>query len=67
MTPIKNLKELISDLSNVYAQLRDKSIPLNEAKEIANMAGKIIKATAVQLQYNEVMQNKKEIEFCEDK
>ena len=67
MTKIKNLKELIHDLSAVYAKLREKEIPLNEAKEIANMAGKIIKATAVQLQYNEYMQNKAEIDFCENK
>lgn len=66
MEQIKNLKELISDLSVVYTGLRDKTIQVSEAKEIANIAGKMIKATAVQLSYNELMKNGNKIPFCEE-
>ena len=44
MKEIKNIRELTADLGRVYAELRAREIEIKEASEIANIAGKIIKA-----------------------
>lgn len=62
---INNMADLIKDLSTAYTSLRQKEMELSEAKEIANMAGKLIKAAAVQLKYNEYMKNNETIPFLE--
>lgn len=55
MSKIKNISDLIQDLSLAYEQLRNKELQLSEAHEIANMAGKLIKGASVQLKYNQYM------------
>lgn len=65
MSKVKNITDLIKDLSLAYEALRDKSMGLNEAKEIANLAGKLIKAASVQLKYNQYMKHTDAIPFLE--
>lgn len=62
---IKNISDLIKDLSEAYEQLREKNISHGEAKQIANIGGKLIKAASVQLKYNQYMQDFTPIEFLE--
>lgn len=64
-TKIKNISDLIKDMSLAYELLRDKAMSLNEAKEIANLGGKLIKAASVQLKYNQYMKANQPIEFLE--
>jgi hypothetical protein len=66
MTPIKNMKSLIIDLSIVYEDLRCKKIEPDEAVQVSKMASNIIRACGVQLKYNDYMGVKgKEIPFME--
>lgn len=64
-TQIRNISDLIKDMSLAYELLRDKNMSLNEAKEIANLGGKLIKAASVQLKYNQYMKVNEPIEFLE--
>lgn len=66
-TPIKvrNCADLIKDLSLAYELLRSKEMSLSEAKEVANLGGKLIKAASVQLKYNQYMKNAEIIPFLE--
>lgn len=64
-TKIKNISDLIKDMSLAYELLRDKAMSLNEAKEIANLGGKLIKAASVQLKYNQYMKTNEPIDFLE--
>lgn len=65
MKEVKNMEQLLNDLTVVYQELRKKQITNDEAKQIANMAGKIIKAASTQLLYNEYMKKKTKISFLE--
>ena len=64
-TNIKNISDLIKDLSLAYSLLRDRKMELPEAKEIANLGGKLIKAASIQLKYNQYMKNNDTIPFLE--
>lgn len=64
-TQIKTITDLISDLSLAYSLLRDRQMELPEAKEIANLGGKLIKAASIQLKYNQYMKNNDLIPFLE--
>lgn len=64
-TKIRNIADLIKDLSTAYELLRDREIELTEAKEIANIGGKLIKAASIQLKYNQYMKNGEAIPFLE--
>lgn len=66
-TKIKNIGDLIADLSGAYELLRNKEMGLNEAKEVANLGGKLIKAASVQLKYNQYMKINEPIPFLEGK
>lgn len=65
MTQIKNMVQLTADLTTAYSQLRTKRLKPEEARELANMAGKVVKGTAVQLEYNKFMKKRKPIKFLE--
>lgn len=64
-TKIRNIGDLINDLSNAYEMLRDKEMSLGEAKEVANLGGKLIKAASMQLKYNQYMKILDKIPFLE--
>jgi hypothetical protein len=61
------MTDLINDLSKAYESLRDQKLSLNEAKEISNLAGKLIKSSSVQLKYNQYMKSNVPIPFLEGK
>ena len=64
---VNNNTTLRADLQDCYNQLRSGKIGLREAKEIANMAGKIVSSAKAQLDYNiTVGKPDKEIDFFED-
>lgn len=65
MTKINNISDLIKDLSLAYESLREKQLSLSEAKEIANLGGKLIKAASIQLKYNQYMKSNDSIPFLE--
>lgn len=64
-TTVRNISDLIQDLSLAYSLLRDRKMELPEAKEIANLGGKLIKAASIQLKYNQYMKNNEPIAFLE--
>ena len=64
-TNIKTITDLIKDLSLAYGLLRDRKLELPEAKEIANLGGKLIKAASIQLKYNQYMKSNDVIPFLE--
>lgn len=65
MSKIKNIADLIQDLSLAYELLRERKMELPEAKEVANLGGKLIKAASIQLKYNQYMKNNETIPFLE--
>lgn len=62
---MRNIKELTENLMQQYGEIVAGSIPPDQAKNIANVAGKIIKSCALQLDYNQTMKYTKRIEFLE--
>jgi hypothetical protein len=63
MKQVTTMSELVTDLSTVYSQVRERSIASDEAKDIANVAGKLIKAATSQLKYQEFIDDKTPIGF----
>lgn len=62
---IENIVDLRQDLTDIYQQLRGGQIGIREAKEIANVAGKIIGSVKIQLEYNVYTKTKERIPFLE--
>lgn len=52
-----NVKELRDDLINIYQDLRAGKIGMSEAKELANVSGKVISTAKVQMEYNKMTGN----------
>lgn len=67
MAKITNLQQLSKDLLEVYSLLREGSIEAKTAEGLANVAGKVIVATKVILDYNSIKNNIDKIELLEDK
>lgn len=57
------MQELVSELSDNYAGIKNKTLALKDAKELANMAGKIINGCKTQVMYNAFMGVKEPIPF----
>jgi hypothetical protein len=51
-TKISNVNDLRNNLSDVFEALRNGDIAHKEAKEISNLAGKMINSAKVQLDYH---------------
>jgi hypothetical protein len=62
---VKNMIDLRNDLTNVYNSLRNNEIGVNEAKEAANVAGKIIGSAKTQIEYNKMVGSTCKISFME--
>lgn len=62
---ILTISQLRNDLLTAYTELREGTLDYSEAKELANMAGKIIKSANVQLNYNEYMKTNDPILFLQ--
>jgi hypothetical protein len=64
---MKNITELRNDLIIIYEKLRSGEIGISEAKEMANVAGKVISSTKVQIEYNKMTgNNSSKIKFLEN-
>ncbi len=60
----QKLSELTDDLAEVYKKLRMHNYPLNEAKEINNTAGKIIKAVSTMVAFSALVKSKEDIPWA---
>jgi hypothetical protein len=60
-----NITELRNDLLKVYDELRNKKIGISEAKEAANIVGKVVSSAKAQLEYNKWAGSKAAIEFMQ--
>ena len=62
---MKNITELRANLADNYESMKAKTMDLKMGKELANTAGKIINSLKVELEYNSMMDIKKEIPFLQ--
>ncbi len=63
---MKNIKDLRSEQIEVYTQLKEGKIGQSQAKELANVAGKIMSSAKIQMEYNKMTGNKmSKIKFME--
>lgn len=60
---MQNITELRASLADNYENMKAKTMDLKMGKELANTAGKIINSLKVELEYNSMMDIKKEIPF----
>lgn len=60
-----NVLTLRNDLITVYEDLRSGKIGNDEAKQAANVAGKIMSTCKSQLEYNKMVQSKRKISFLD--
>ncbi len=60
-----NILELRNDLIDSYKQLKEGNMSLRDAKERANLAGKIMGSAKLQLEYNVYARRQKTIKFLE--
>ena len=60
---MKNVKTLRDDLLETFDKLHDGKIGLGQAKELANVAGKVLSSAKLQLEYNKYSQSKSKIDF----
>ncbi len=62
---MKNVVELRDDLLKVYTQMRSGKLGIDEAKQAANVAGKIMSTAKAQMEYKKMIQSKERIPFME--
>lgn len=62
---IKNVVDLRVDLLDIYGKLRNGEIGIREAKETANVAGKVLSSAKLQLEYNTHTKSDAKIPFLE--
>lgn len=67
MKKITNLQELSKDLLEVYSLLRNGSIEVKTASNLAKVASTVIVATKVVLDYESVKKTIDKIDLLEDK
>lgn len=66
MSQIKNIRDLQQEMLDLYEGLNEGVVPLSEAKEKNNCAGKIIQCSKTELSYYKYMEVKVPIPFIED-
>ncbi len=64
---IENISDLTADLTANYGKLVKGQLTEKRAKEISNMAGKIINSAKCQLEYNSYMKYPRVIPFLDVK
>ena len=62
---MKNTKELLEGLSSNWDKVMSDEMEINKSKELSNIAGKMLKAVALQLNYDEHRKRDKDIGFLE--
>jgi len=60
-----NVTDLRNQLIDTFERLKAKEIGVNEAKELANVSGKIISSAKTQLEYNKYCGTKSKVRFLE--
>ncbi len=66
MKQIKHVRDLQQNMIELFELIEQGEIPLSEAKELNNAAGKILNCSKVELNYNKFMETKRKIPFIED-
>ena len=61
-----NVVDLRNDLIEVYEKLRSGKIGVDEAKQAANVSGKIMSTAKSQMEYNKMTGRKDVIDFMEE-
>jgi hypothetical protein len=65
LSNIETVKDLRNDLIEIYAALRVGQLGLREAKEFANVSGKIMNSAKLQLDYNVHTKSTGKIKFLD--
>lgn len=60
---MQNMKDLRDSLLDNYNKMKSKEMDLKEGKELSNCAGKVIQSIKVELEYQALTGNIKEIDF----
>lgn len=63
---MKNCNELRDQLAQVFQELRAGDITVDQASELANVAGKMINSAKVQVAYYELLRTQPQIDFLSD-
>lgn len=63
---MKNCNELRGQLAEVFEALRKGSISVEQASELANLAGKMINSAKVQVSYYELLGDAPSISFLDE-
>lgn len=63
--PISNIKELRESLADNYHAMKAGKMQVKLGKELANTAGKMINTIKCELEYQQLMGKKEQIEFLE--
>jgi acyl CoA:acetate/3-ketoacid CoA transferase beta subunit len=62
---INNVVDLRDDLLQVYTQMRNGMLGIDEARQAANVAGKIMSTAKTQIEYNKMTHSKERIPFLD--
>lgn len=62
---MKNITELRASLADNYEKMKAGEMEIKVGSELSNAAGKILNSLKVELEYNQVLGLKKQIEFLE--
>jgi len=62
---MSNIKTLRDDLLSSFEDLKSGKLKSKDAKELTNLAGKIILSAKVQLDYNKQIDSKRKIAFLD--
>lgn len=60
---MQNITELRNSLLDNYSKMKSKEMELKEGKELANTAGKVLNSLKIELEYQALTGNKKDIDF----
>lgn len=63
---MKNCNELREQLGSVFEALRKGEVTVDQASELANLAGKMINSAKVQVAYYELLKDTPSIAFLQD-
>lgn len=63
MAKITYIQQLTSELNECAESLKSGAISIDEAKALANLAGKTIKSVAVQIEYARIRNETPDIDF----
>ena len=62
---ITNIVELRKSLADNYEKMKERKLPISIGKELSNAAGKMINTVKVELEYQQLLGKKENIDFLE--